>query len=112
MLIASIALFAIAAVLGLIILLKWMSQAAASKTVVYAHGLVAATGLAVLLYYVIRNPNTLLTIPLVTFSVATIFGFYMFLRYLQGKNSPLGIAYLHAALAAGAFVVLLMEAFS
>jgi len=111
MLIASVALFALAAVLGLLILLRWMSQAAASKAVVYSHGVVAVAGLSLLLCYVLQNPNDVLMIPLVTFSIAALFGIYMFVRYLRGKRHRLSVAYLHAALAAGAFVVLLMEVF-
>ena len=105
MLIASVVLFALVAVLGVSILVKWLNNASASRVVVYSHGAVAAVALVLLIVYALENSSNLILVSTVTFVVAALGGFYMFFRDLQGKNSPMSIAYLHAALAVGGFVV-------
>jgi len=109
---AAIALFALSAVLGLTILLKWLGKKDASKAVVYSHGIVAAAGLAILVAYALMNPTAFPKISLVLFAIAAVFGFYMFFNDLRKKMSPLAVAFIHALLAVGGFVALLVFVFA
>jgi len=56
----AIILFALSAVLGLTILIKWLTKKEASKAVIYSHGLVAATALVLLVVYAIQNQEKIL----------------------------------------------------
>jgi hypothetical protein len=107
----AIALFALSAVLGLTILIKWLTKKDASKGVVYSHGIVAAIGLAVLVIYAVQNPDKFPKTSLILFAIAAVGGFYMFFRDMQKKYSPLTVAFIHALLAVGGFVMLLAFAF-
>lgn len=108
----TIALFALAAVLGLSILLKWLAKKDASRGVVYSHGLVAATALVLLVVYAIQHPTAFPTVSIVLFVLAALGGFYMFFNDLKKKNSPLSIAIVHGLLAVGGFVALLLFVFA
>ena len=111
MLYLTIALFALAAVAGLVILKNWLTAANTSRTVIYAHGLVAAAALVLLLVQALRNPGGSLRLSLLLFALAAIGGFYLFLRDVKGRMSPLWVAFTHAAVAVSGFVVLLLVVF-
>ena len=111
MLYLTIALFALAALLGLWILKHWLAGQGAPRGVVYAHGLVAAAGLGLLAYFALRNPTHYPQISLLLFVVAALGGFYLLFRDLRGQNSPMAIAGLHAVLAVGGFLSLLLFVF-
>lgn len=108
MLYISIALFAIAAVFGLTILISWLTKKNASRAVIYSHGTVAAAGLILLLVYAVQNPDHFPKAALILFVVAALGGFYMFALDLKKKESPLSIAFIHALLAVAGFVMLLV----
>src|SRR5688500_12888648 len=110
MIYASIILFAIAALLGVIILVKWLNKKEASRTVVYLHGLGAAVALVLLVLFAVQNPDNYPLLSLVLFVLAALGGFYMFIRDLKKKYSPMGVAFLHALLAVGGFLALLIFA--
>ena len=103
----AIALFAISAVLGLVILIKWLTKQDAPRAVVYLHGVGAAIALAVLIVYALQNPDDFPKVSIILFVVAALGGFYMFARDLQKKESHLAIAFTHALLAVGGFLALL-----
>jgi len=107
MIYTAIALFALSAILGLTILIKWLTKKEASKAVIWSHGLVAATALVILVVFAIQNPDNYPQVSLILFVIAAIGGFYMFIRDLNKKNSPLSVAFIHALLAVGGFVMLL-----
>ena len=109
---ATIALFAIAAILGVTILVNWLNKKDAPRGVVYAHGAFAATALVLLIVYVVNHPDNAPTTSLILFVVAALGGFYMFARNMSKKNSPLGVAVLHALLAVAGFVALLIFVFA
>jgi uncharacterized membrane protein HdeD (DUF308 family) len=111
MIYAAIILFALAALLGIIILIKWLTKKDASKAVVYSHGIVAAIALVILVVYALQNKTNYPQVSLILFIVAALFGFYMFFRSLQNKMSPLTVAFIHALLAVGGFVMLLAFVF-
>ena len=108
----AIVLFALSAILGLTILIKWLSKKDAPKAVIYSHGLVAATALVLLVVYAIQNPANFPQTSIVFFVISALGGFYMFIRDLQKKASPLAIAFIHALLAVTGLVTLLLFVFA
>ncbi len=108
----SIVLFAVSAVLGLSILVKWLTKKEASKGVIYSHGLVAAVALVLLIVYAAQHPDDFPKVSIILFVIAALGGFYMFIRDLQKKASPLSVAFVHALLAIVGFVALLLFAFA
>ena len=107
----SIGVFALSAVLGISILIKWLSKKDVSKGVIYAHGIFAALGLVLLVIFALENRESAPNIALILFVIAALGGFYMFFRELQNKMSPYSIAFAHALLAVAGFVSLLFFAF-
>jgi FtsH-binding integral membrane protein len=110
MLYGSIALFAIAAVFGLIILIRWLQKKDASSLVIYTHGILAAVALVLVIIYSLQNPNNFPKVSLILFVIAAVFGFYMFFRDLMKKMSPMAVAVIHALIAVSGFVGLLLFA--
>jgi|SRR5690606_13291148 len=104
----SIILFVLAAITGLSILIKWLTKKDASKAVIYSHGIAAAAGLTLLIIYAVLNPAQFPKISLILFILAAIGGFYMFIRDLQQKASPMFIAFVHALLALSGFIALVL----
>lgn len=111
MLYTSLGAFALSAVLGLTILVRWLTKKDASKGVIYSHGIVAALALALLVIYAIQHPDHFPTISLVLFIISALGGFYMFFRDLAKKNSPMAVAFIHALLAVSGVVTLLLFIF-
>ena len=107
-----IALFAIAAVFGATILIKWLTKQGASKTVIYSHGIVSALALVLLVVFAVQNPDAFPQTGLILLILAALGGFYMFYRDLKQKMSPYSIAFTHALLAVAGFVTLLVFAFA
>jgi hypothetical protein len=110
MIFASVALFAVSAVLGLILLTRWLTHKTAPRGVIYSHGIIAAAGIVSLGIYALQNPNHFPKASLILFIVSALGGFYMFFRDLAKKTSPLVIAFIHALLAVCGFVALLLFA--
>jgi uncharacterized membrane protein len=102
-----IALFAIAAIIGLIILKNWLTSASTPRSVVYAHGIFAAVALVLMLVWVLQHKNDNLWLSIFLFAVAAIAGFYMFIKDLKGKFSPIWLAVVHGLVAVAGFLLLL-----
>ena len=66
----SIILFALSAVLGLSILIKWLTKKDASRTVIYSHGIAAAAALVLLIVYAVQNPENFPKASLILFILA------------------------------------------
>ncbi len=111
MIYAAIALFAVAAVFGLTILIKWLNQKEAPRGVVYSHGAAAATALVLLIVYAVQNPERFPKVSIILFVIAALGGFYLFYMDMVKKKRPTGIAFVHALLAVSGFVMLLLFAF-
>lgn len=111
MLYTSIVLFALAAVAGLILISAIIGKRETPKAVVIIHGLLAATGLIILLLFAMDNAENKPKLALGFFVVAALGGFYLFYRDLKGKAGPVALAVLHAALAVTGFGILLFFAF-
>ena len=101
-------LFAIAALLGILILKNWLSGKNASRSLAYSHGAMAAIALVLLLVYLISNRTNWLTLSTVLFAAAALIGFYLFFRDINGKMSATWIAVLHGVVALAGFLFLLL----
>jgi hypothetical protein len=108
----TIALFAIAAILGITILVSWVNKRNAPRSIVYSHGIFAATALVLLIVYIVNHRTNAPTTSLILFVLAALVGFYMFIRDMNKKNSPIGVAVLHALLAVSGFIALLIFVFA
>src|SRR6476659_4871510 len=102
-----IGLFAIASVLGVIIFKNWLTSGETPRSVIYLHGIFAATALVILLVIALQNGAKTLQTALVLFVIAALGGIYMFVRDLKGKLSPMWLATVHALLAVAGFLVLI-----
>jgi hypothetical protein len=103
-----IGLFALTAVIGIIILKNWLTASTTSRGVIYAHGIFAAAALVLLLLHVLPHPEGSRRTSLVLFVIAALGGFYMFFQDLRGKFSPIWLAAIHALIAVAGFVFLLL----
>lgn len=112
MLYTTIALFAIAAVLGLIILVKWLARKDAPPAVIYSHGIFAAGGLTMVIIYALKNPSNYPQLSIILFVAAALGGFYLFFSNMRTNAKQLGISVIHAFVAVVAFVTLLLFAFT
>ncbi len=108
MLYAIIILFAITAIMGVVILKNWLTSANTPKTIIYLHGVFAAVALVLLLVEGLRNTTNTIIASIVFFVIAAIGGFYMFFQDLKGKYSPVWLAVTHGLLAVVSFVLLLL----
>ncbi len=108
----SIVLFALAAVLGLTVLIKWLTQKDAPKGVIYSHGAAAALALVLLLIFAFQNPAKFPKASITLFVLAALGGFYLFFKTLKKQPGPIGVAVVHALLAVAGFVALLLFAFA
>jgi hypothetical protein len=110
MLTASIIIFAIAAVLGLTIIIRLLKGKPTIKPVVFLHGGVAATALVILIIYAINNAMSP-TASIVIFVIAALGGFILLANDLRKKPGPKALAVIHALAAVTAFIILLLFTF-
>jgi len=108
MLYAIIVLFVLAAVVGLIILKNWITGSETSRTTVYVHGIFAALGLVLLIVHYFQNGAKALQTSIILFVVAALAGFYMFLRDLKGKMSPVWLAVVHGLVGATGLIFIVL----
>jgi hypothetical protein len=107
MLYLTISLFAVAAILGILIFKNWLTAAETSRGVIYGHGIFAATALVLLVVIALQSGASALRTSVILFVIAALGGIYMFLRDLRGKFSPMWLATVHALLAVAGFLVLI-----
>lgn len=112
MLLTTIILFALAAVLGLVLITKIFKEEETPKAVVYSHGAAAAAGLVLLIIAYFNQGDSLLMTSVLIFIVAALGGFVLFGRDISQKPVPKWLAVVHALAAVTAFVLLLIAAFS
>jgi NAD/NADP transhydrogenase beta subunit len=111
MLYTTIVLFALAAVLGFIILKNWLTSADTSRTTVYLHGIFAAAALVLLGVYAFQNPGNYPKASIILFVIGALIGFYMFAEDLRKKFSPTWLAVVHALFGVAGFLLLLFFVF-
>jgi hypothetical protein len=108
MLYAIIAVFAFAAVVGFVILKNWLTGATTSRSTIYAHGILAAIGLLLLIIHYFQNGAKALQTSLILFVIAALAGFYMFFRDIKGKMSPTWLAVVHALVGATGLILIIV----
>ncbi len=112
MLYTTIALFALAAVMGLIVAVAIFNKKPETpKAAVYLHGALGATGLVLLILYMVDHPDHYPKISLILFLVGAVGGFYLFFNDTKKKPGPITVVVIHALIAVTAFVLLLAFAF-
>jgi hypothetical protein len=111
MLYITIALFALAAIVGIIILKNWLTSSETSRTVVYLHGILAAAGLILLIVFAVQNPGNYPRVSIILFVIGALGGFYMFAEDLKKRFSPMWLAVVHALLGVAGFLLLLFFVF-
>lgn len=111
MLITTIVLFALAAVLGLVLITKVFKEEETPKPVVYSHGAAAAIGLVLLIFAYMNQGDSLMMTSLLIFIVAALGGFVLFGRDITDRSIPKWLSVVHALAAVTGFVLLLIAAF-
>ena len=109
MLYSIIAVFALAAIMGSILLYHVLGSRPVPRGVLILHGLFAATGLGLLIYYVMGNEPGPME-AMILFIIAALGGFVMVSRELTGKPVPKWLAVVHGLLAVSGFILLLVFA--
>lgn len=111
MIYTAIAMFALAAVLGMVLLTFVLQGKETPKSIVFSHGPLAAAGLVLLIIYAFqKSPGPIEAIVL--FLIAATGGIIMFSRDMTGKSIPKWLAVVHGLLAVVGFIFLLIFAFS
>lgn len=110
MIYTAIAFFALAAILGMILLSYVLKGKETPKGVVFTHGPLAAIGLVLLIVYTVNQPGPVESIVL--FTIAALGGVVMLMKDLSGKKIPKWLAVLHGLLAVSGFIFLLVFAFA
>jgi hypothetical protein len=109
MLYLTIALFALAAVMGIIVATTiFTKKPATPKPAVFIHGAFAATALVLLIVYALNHPDSYPQASLILFIIAAIGGFVLFANDMKKKPGPAGLVIVHALIAVTAFVLLLV----
>ncbi|HNP37109.1 MAG TPA: hypothetical protein PKK10_14755 [Woeseiaceae bacterium] len=108
MLTASVIVFAIAALGGVVLALHVLRDKFAPWALSLVHALLGATGLVLLLLAVLKGAGgSLATSALVVFIVAALGGFFLASVHYRKQLPPKGIVVLHALLAVTGFGLLL-----
>ena len=110
MLYTTIALFALAALLGMYLISFVLQGKETPKSVAFTHGGFAAAALLLLIYYTVKEAGPVESVIL--FVIAALGGFVMIARDLSGKSIPKWLAVIHGLVAVTGFVFLLVHAFA
>jgi hypothetical protein len=108
---AAVALFGIAALIGIYLITFVLQTKHPPKIAAVIHGALAATAIALLIIHKINTGADILKINII-FSATAIIGFLMFARHLMARTIPKTLAVVHALLAVAGFIYLLVYAFS
>lgn len=108
----ALVLFLLAAVTGLYLALQHFRGNEITLGPALAHGVLAATGLVVLLYGGLQaGLSGLVLYALILFVVAALGGFVLFSFHLRGKEFPTPVVVVHALVAVAAFGLLAVGVF-
>lgn len=111
MIYTAIALFALAAILGMVLLTFVLQGKETPKGVVFSHGTLAVAGLILLIIYTFKeSPGPLEA--LILFVIAASAGIVMVIRDLTGKSIPKWLTIVHGLVAVTGLIFLLVFAFS
>ena len=106
-----ITLFALAAILGMVLLTFVLQGKETPKGVVFSHGSLAVVALILVIIYAFKeSPGPIEAIIL--FVIAASAGLVMMIRDLSGKTVPKWLAIIHGLIAVSGLIFLLVFAFS
>lgn len=91
-----IALFVVAAIIGLTLAIALFRKKETSKPVALTHGLFGAGGLIFLAVYTAQNPDRLLWTAVALLAVAALGGLWLFSNDLRRKPGPHALIVIHA----------------
>jgi hypothetical protein len=106
-----IVLFVFATMIGLLMVSMQLQGEIVSKKIMYAHVILAAVSMIVLIVYSIQHPDAYPKLSLILFGGAALLGLYMFTNFSKGKTNPLVIDVLYGLLALGGFINLVLFVF-
>lgn len=95
----AIGLFLVAAIFGVILASAIIRNQPTPKLVVFLHGLLAASGLTVVVIYCLKNLENRPVMSLIVLVVAALGGFVLFARDMQKKPGPFALVVIHALIA-------------
>jgi len=104
----SLIFFALAALLGFFLLTRILRNKETPKGISMLHGLMASTGLILLIIYSASNNRPDLFVFVAVFVGAALGGLILIYRDIQGKTIPKPLALLHGALAVSAFLTMII----
>lgn len=104
----SLIFFALAALLGLFLLTRILRNKETPKGISMIHGLLASTGLILLIIYSACNNRQDLFVFVAVFVGAALGGLILIYRDIKGKTIPKPLALLHGALAVSAFLTMII----
>jgi hypothetical protein len=109
MAVAAAILFALAALAGITLAALHFMKKALPLPLAIVHGLVAATGLVLLIIAVATGASaTLAVTALVLFIIAALGGFVLFSFYMRRQPLPSALVVIHGLVAVAGFVTLLV----
>lgn len=110
MLFTIIALFSLAAILGMILISYVLQNKTTPKGLVFTHGPLAATALVLLIIYAFKHqPSPIASITL--FIIAALGGLFLVYRDITGQKIPKWLALTHGSIAIIGFIFLLVHEF-
>ena len=110
MIYTAITLFALSAILGMVLLTFVLQGKETPKGIVFSHGPLAVAGLILLIIYAFKeSPGPIEAIIL--FIIAAAGGLIMVFKDLTGKSVPKWLAVIHGLIAVTGFIFLLAFAF-
>lgn len=110
MLFFAVALFLIAAIFGLAILIALLQDRSTNKIVLYLHGSFAVIAIALMIAYLIMyGGDTLLVISLVLFILAAMGGLTLFTLDMKKKAVPKWLALIHPLVAIAGLITLVIH---
>ncbi|HET6245170.1 MAG: hypothetical protein H0V01_06460 [Bacteroidetes bacterium] len=110
MIYTAIALFALAAILGMVLLTFVLQGKETPKGIVFSHGPLAAAGIILLIIYSFKQgPGPIEATVL--FLIAAGGGIIMFIKDMTGKTIPKWLGIVHGLIAVTGFIYLIIFAF-
>ena len=106
MLTYAVILFALSAVGGLFLAVRFFQNNPPPIAVALLHGALAAAGLVIVLLAVLRGGGNVLTTALVLLVVAALGGFVLLARHLKKQAQSRGLIVVHALAAVAGFLLI------
>jgi hypothetical protein len=106
----AIALFAVAALIGIYLISFVLQKKETPKAIAVVHGLLAATALILVIVHTVQTGADLVQV-IALFVITALGGIVLFARDIMGKSLPKALAVVHGLLAVTSFVFLLVYVF-